>query len=126
MERTAEIGAAAAVGRKRKVCIGESSEISTSSIQLKNRRLTTTTENSASISQSSGNLSCETATASCCSSNGSSEVTKETSKFLDLEVFIANSEGIFNSVLMKNVVLFNSDGSLADGGIGLISCPVLL
>lgn len=88
MERAAEIG------RKRKVCIGGESEFSTSSIQLKNRRLAP--ENSASVSQSSGNLSCETvgpenASASCCSSNGSTEVTKETSKFVDLEVFI-NSE----------------------------------
>ncbi|KAL8528668.1 hypothetical protein ACS0TY_006205 [Phlomoides rotata] len=86
MERTAEIEAAT-VGRKRKVSIGES-EFSTSSIQLKNPRLAP--ENSASVSQSSGNLSCETvgpdnASASCCSSNGSSEVTKETSKFVDLE-----------------------------------------
>ncbi|XP_057806681.1 cyclin-dependent kinase inhibitor 6-like [Salvia miltiorrhiza] len=81
--------AAAAGERKRKVYAGES-EFSASSIQLKARRLDdATAENSASPANSGG-LSCETVgaddgLASCCSSDGSSELTKETSKLLDLE-----------------------------------------
>ncbi|PIN07061.1 hypothetical protein CDL12_20378 [Handroanthus impetiginosus] len=78
-----------AAGRKRKMGLGES-QLSTSSVQLKTRRLDAVTPENSASSSSSRNSTCESVTsdhvlASCCSSNGSSELAKESSKFLDLE-----------------------------------------
>lgn len=80
---------ATAAGRKRKVYSGES-EVSESSIQLKARRLADVAVGNSASPASSGSLSCDEALASCCSSNGSSELEKETSKFVDLEVHRCN------------------------------------
>ncbi|KAG6386860.1 hypothetical protein SASPL_152037 [Salvia splendens] len=81
--------AAAAGERKRKVYLGES-ELSASSIHLKAPRLDDVASANSASPASSGDLSCETvggddAFASCCTSNGSGDLTKETSKFVDLE-----------------------------------------
>ncbi|KAI3462758.1 hypothetical protein Pfo_019421 [Paulownia fortunei] len=99
MEKAADIAAA---GRKRKVGLGES-QLSTSSVQLKTRRLAVVTPENSASSASSGNSTCETVgadhvLASCCSSNGSSELAKGSSKFVDLEEnevteFFATSAG---------------------------------
>lgn len=89
---------ATAAGRKRKV-YSEGSEISGSSIQLKTRRLADVAVGNSASPASSGSLSCDEALASCCSSNGSSELAKQTSKFVDLEdnegteEFLATSAG---------------------------------
>lgn len=80
---------ATAAGRKRKVYSG-GSEISESSIQHKTRRLADVAVGNSASPVSSGSLSCDEALASCCSSNGSSELAKQTSKFADLEVHICN------------------------------------
>lgn len=88
LEKAAGMEATAA-GRKRKV-YSEGSEISESSIQLKTRRLADVAVGNSASPASSGSLSCDEALASCCSSNGSSELAKQTSKFVDLEVHICN------------------------------------
>ncbi|KAI3452033.1 hypothetical protein Pfo_008698 [Paulownia fortunei] len=80
---------AAAAGRKRKIILGES-ELSTSSVQLKTRRLAVMTPENSASPASSGNSTCESVSsgpvlASCCSSSRSSELAKESSKFADLE-----------------------------------------
>ncbi|XP_011075297.1 cyclin-dependent kinase inhibitor 7 isoform X2 [Sesamum indicum] len=67
--------------RKRKVGSGDS-QLSTSSVQLKTRRLAALTPESSASPASSGNSTCESVgsdhvLASCCSSNGSSEMAKE-------------------------------------------------
>ncbi|KAK4426364.1 Cyclin-dependent kinase inhibitor 7 [Sesamum alatum] len=93
MEMAAET---AAVGRrKRKVGSGDS-QLSTSSVQHKTRRLAALTapEDSASPA-SSGNSTCESVgtdhvLASCCSSNGSSEMAKENAVIVE---FFATSAG---------------------------------
>lgn len=77
-----------ATERKRKVGEGEL-EVSRSAVQLKSRRVAIVPDNSASPA-TSANLSCASISsnhvlASCCSSNGLSEVDKESFKFLDLE-----------------------------------------
>lgn len=84
VEKAAAEMEATAAGRKRKVCTGES-ELSASSIQLKTRRLADVAAGNSASPANSGSLSCDEALASCCSSNGSSELAKETSKFVDLE-----------------------------------------
>ncbi|KAK4393308.1 Cyclin-dependent kinase inhibitor 6 [Sesamum angolense] len=82
--------AAAASGRKRKVVLGKS-ELSTSSVQRKTRRVPVVTPQNSASPESSGNSStCESVgsghvLASCCSSSRSSELAKESSKFVDLE-----------------------------------------
>ncbi|KAK6128681.1 hypothetical protein DH2020_037569 [Rehmannia glutinosa] len=96
MEKEAQV-AAEATGRKRKVSLGEP-QLSTSSVQLKTRRLSVVTpENSASPASSGNSTTCETdgpdhALASCCSSNGSSELAEGSSKFVDLEEDEVNVE----------------------------------
>ncbi|KAK6152724.1 hypothetical protein DH2020_012363 [Rehmannia glutinosa] len=100
MEKEAQV--AAATGRKRKVSLGES-QLSTSSVQLKTRRLSVATPENSASPASSGNSTCETdgpdhVLASCCSSNGSSELAEGSSKFVDLEdevnvEFFATSAG---------------------------------
>lgn len=98
LEKAAAAMEATAAGRKRKVYSGES-EVSESSIQLKSRRLADVAVGNSASPASSGSLSCDEALASCCSSNGSSELEKETSKFVDLEdneatvEFLATSAG---------------------------------
>lgn len=87
MEKAA---AAAAAGRKRKTILAES-QLSKSSIQLKTRRLNAMTPENSASPASSCNSTCETVSsshvlASCCSSSRPSEVAKEISDFVDLEV----------------------------------------
>lgn len=82
----------AAVGSKRKACLGEP-QLSKSSAQLKTRRFTVVTPDNSASSLNSENSTCETVgtdhfLASCCSSNGSSHLGEGSSKFLDLEVYI--------------------------------------
>ncbi|KAK6116247.1 hypothetical protein DH2020_050043 [Rehmannia glutinosa] len=84
MEKAADMA-----GRKRKVVGGES-ELSTSSIQLKTRRLAVRSPENSASPASSGNSSCESVSsgnvlASCCSSSRSSELAKERLEFADLE-----------------------------------------
>lgn len=85
--------APAASGRKRKVVLGKL-ELSTSSVQRKTRRVAVVTPQNSASPESSGNSStCESVSsghvlASCCSSSRSSELAKESSKFVDLEVYI--------------------------------------
>ncbi|PIN10104.1 hypothetical protein CDL12_17309 [Handroanthus impetiginosus] len=85
-EKAAETAAA---GRKRKFGLGES-ELSTSSVQLKMRRVDVVTPENSTSPTSSGDSTCESVgsghvLASCCSSSRSSELAKESSKFVDLE-----------------------------------------
>ncbi|KAH6796866.1 hypothetical protein C2S52_021420 [Perilla frutescens var. hirtella] len=102
MEETAEMEAsAAAAGRKRKFYSGES-DLSVSFIQLKTMRLGDVAVGNSASPASSGSLWCETvglddALASCCSSNGSSELAKEASKFVDLEDNEATLEFLITS-----------------------------
>lgn len=89
MEKAAASEAAVA-GRKRKFVFGES-ELSTSSIQLKTRRLAVVRPDNSASPASSGNSTCESVNsahvlASCCSSTRSSELAEESAKFADLEV----------------------------------------
>ncbi|KAL0424602.1 UNVERIFIED_CONTAM: Cyclin-dependent kinase inhibitor 7 [Sesamum radiatum] len=84
MEKSAET--AAAGRRKRKVGSGDS-QLSTSSVQLKTRRLAALTPENSASPASSGNSTCESVgsdhiLASCCSSNGSSEMAKVSSKLI--------------------------------------------
>lgn len=81
LKKAAEMEAAA--GRKRKVYSGES-ELSESSIQLKTRRLADVSAGNSALAVSSESL--DDGLASCCSSNGSSELALEASKFVDLEL----------------------------------------
>ncbi|KAL9158147.1 hypothetical protein ABFS82_08G048600 [Erythranthe guttata] len=82
------VDTAAAGGRKRKTALGES-ELSKSSIQLKTRRLSltlSTPDNSASPARS-WNSTCDSVNSGRCSSSRPiSELAKEISGFLDLEV----------------------------------------
>ncbi|KAL3640278.1 hypothetical protein CASFOL_015246 [Castilleja foliolosa] len=97
MEKAAQV---TATGRKRKNSL-EELELSTSSAQLKTRRLSAaTSENSASSAANCGNSTCEIdgrdhVSASCCSSDGSSELSKLSSKFVDLEENEAAAVGFF-------------------------------
>ena len=86
MTASSELVERAEMERKRKVNLGESE----SSFHLKTRRVA-----DSGSPLSSGGLSCQTvagndddALTSCCSSNGSGELTKETWKFVDLEVYV--------------------------------------
>ncbi|KAK4409735.1 hypothetical protein Sango_0046500 [Sesamum angolense] len=84
MEKAAET--AAAGRRKRKVGSGDS-QLSTSSVQLKTRRLAALTPENSASPASSGNSTCESVgsdhiLASSCSSNGSSEMAKVSSKLI--------------------------------------------
>lgn len=110
--------AAAAGERKRKVYLGES-ELSASSIHLKAPRLDDV------ASASSGDLSYETvggddAFASCCTSNGSGDLTKETSKFVDLEVHIHVYAYIKAEWNLISMILFSRYSKIADTGINML------
>ncbi|KAL7135533.1 hypothetical protein ABFS83_11G103600 [Erythranthe nasuta] len=78
---------AAAVGSKRKVGL-EEPQLSECSIQLKTRRIAVAAPENSASSVNSDNATCEVTDhclASCSSSNGSTELAKGRSKFLDLE-----------------------------------------
>ncbi|KAH6799627.1 hypothetical protein C2S51_036111 [Perilla frutescens var. frutescens] len=102
MDKAAEMEASAAAPyRKRKFYSGES-DLSVSFIQLKTMRLGDAAVGNSASPESSGSLWCKTvgpddALASCCSSNGSSELAKEASKFVDLEDNEATLEFLITS-----------------------------
>ncbi|KAL9152315.1 hypothetical protein ABFS82_11G114400 [Erythranthe guttata] len=82
-----DTAAAAAVGSKRKVGL-EERQLSECSIQLKTRRIAVAAPEDSASSENSENSTCEVTDhclASCSSSNGSTELAKGRSKFLDLE-----------------------------------------
>ncbi|KAL7094501.1 hypothetical protein ACP275_11G107200 [Erythranthe tilingii] len=83
----ADMDTAAAVGSKRKVGL-EEPQLSECSIQLKTRRFAVAAPEDSASSENSENSTCEVTDhclASCSSSNGSTELAKGRSKFLDLE-----------------------------------------
>ncbi|KAL3636488.1 hypothetical protein CASFOL_018787 [Castilleja foliolosa] len=80
-----------AAGRKRKNSIDES-ELSASSAQLKTRRLSEISASSTTECDGPDHVS-----ASCCSSNGSSELAKLSSKFVDLEENDTAAVGFFET-----------------------------
>ncbi|KAL3813610.1 hypothetical protein ACJIZ3_014878 [Penstemon smallii] len=85
LEEAAETAVAAAAGRKRKVGLEESELSTTSSVQLKTRRLDVVVTPENSENSTCESINSDQVGASCCSSNGSSELATKNSKFLDLK-----------------------------------------
>lgn len=103
---TAEAMASATstLAKKRKLN-NEDLTLSSSCIDLTNRKITITSKTASESQYSSPSLDHDHVSTSCCSSNGSSEEVSERTKFADLEVKLNSEMDLFNSVLYLFVYL---------------------